>query len=75
MKDNNGPNEVALEYIRIFVFDDCLKIFQASKSQNIELGRIASDAMMDLLCIRYHREAIRNVPGYNLTYQELIEKV
>ena len=75
MKDKNGPNEVALEYIRIFVFDDCLKIFQASKSQDMELARIASDAMMDLLCIRYHREAIRNVPGYNLTYQELIEKV
>ena len=70
-----NPNEVALEYIRIFVFEDCLKIFQAHKSQDIELDRITADAMMDLLCIRYHREAIRNVPGYNLTYQELIEEV
>ncbi len=74
-QDLPNPIEVALEYIRIFVFDDCLKIFQASKSQDMELARIASDAMMDLLCIRYHREAIRNVPGYNLTYQELIEEV
>jgi hypothetical protein len=70
-----NPNEYALEAIRIFVFEDCLQILQASKSQNIELGRIASDAMMDLLCIRYHREAFKNAPGYNLTYQELIEKV
>ena len=72
MKD---PNEYALECIRLFVFDDCLKIFQASKSQDMELARIASDAMMDLLCIRYHREAFKAAPGYNLTYQELIEKV
>ncbi len=72
---NDGPNEVALEYIRIFIFDDCLKIHQECKSRDIDMAKIASDAMMDLLCIRYHREAIRNVPGYNLTYQELVEKV
>ena len=71
----SDPNKVAVEYIRIFIFDDCVKIFQASKSQDIELARIASDAIMDLLCIRYHREAFKAVPGYNLTYQELIEKV
>jgi hypothetical protein len=72
---NPHPNEVAVTYIRMFATQDCLEMFQASKSQSILLSRIASDAMLDLLCIRYHREAFKRVPGYNLTYQELIKKV
>ena len=77
MKDKKkDPNGYALESIRLFVMDDCINIFnEVGQSQTPELSRIAADAMMDLLCIRYHREAFKAAPGYSLTYQELIEKV
>ena len=77
MKDKHkDPNGYAIECIRLFLMDDCLQIFNTfGQSQTPELSRIAADAMMDLLCIRYHREAFKAAPGYSLTYQELIEKV
>ena len=76
MKDKKkDPNGYAIECIRMFLLDDSTAIFEASPVQNKELGKIAADAVLDLLCIRYHREAFKAAPGYSLTYQELIAKV
>ena len=76
MKDKKkDPNGYALECIRMFVVDDSTAIFKDSPVQSKELGKIAAEAVIDLLCIRYHREAFKAAPGYSLTYQELISKV
>lgn len=69
------PNGYALECIRLFVVDDSTAIFKASPSKTKELSDIAAYAIIDLLCIRYHREAFKNAPGYSMSYKELIEKV
>lgn len=74
--NKQDPNKYAVESVRQFISEDSMEILQMSpKRQTPELGKIAIDAMVDLLCIRYHREAQILVPGYSLTYDELRKKV
>jgi hypothetical protein len=74
--NKQDPNKFAVESVRQFISEDSMEILlMSSKRQTPELGKIAVDAMVDLLCIRYHREAQILVPGYSLTYDELRKKV
>jgi len=70
------PNKFAVESIRQFISEDTMEILLMSPNrQTPVLGKIAIDSMVDLLCIRYHREAQEYAPGYSLTYEELRKKV
>ena len=40
-----------------------------------ENSTITANAMCDLLCLKYHNDAKKLVPGYTLTYEELCQKV
>lgn len=74
--NKQDPNEYAVQQVRKFISEDCMQILLMSQnSQTLELRKIAIDAMVDLLCIRYHREAQKYAPGYSLTYDELRKKV
>lgn len=69
--------ERILEAIRAFVLEDCTNIKTTSKVGPFEpeLAKIAGNAMVDILCIRYHNEAKRNCENYNLTYEELCKEI
>jgi hypothetical protein len=74
--NKKDPNNFAVESIRQFISEDTMEIFLMSpKRQTPELWNIAVDAMVDLLCLQYHREAQILVSGYSLTYEELRKKV
>ncbi len=70
-------NQQVLETLRLFIKDDCIEIKKASRVGPIdaELAKISADAMIDLLCIRYHREAVQRCKNYSLTYEELCERI
>ena len=66
-----------LETIRLFIKEDVREITANSRPGPVDAGlaKIASDAMIDLLCIRYHNEAKRNCTNYTLTYEELCKRI
>jgi hypothetical protein len=66
-----------IEAIQAFILDDCTNIKAASKVGPVdpELAKIAGDAMIDLLCIRYHNEAKQRIKNYTLTYEELCKRI
>lgn len=77
MKKLDWSEKRILEAIRMFVLDDCKTIKAISKVGPVdaELAKIAGDAMIDLLCIKYHNEAKQKCENYKLTYEELCEKI
>ena len=66
-----------LETIRLFIKEDVREIMANSRPGPVDpvLAKIAGDAMIDLLCIRYHKEAQRNTKNYKLTYEELCKRI
>ena len=66
-----------LETIRLFIKEDVQEIMANSRPGPVDpvLAKIAADAMIDLLCIRYHKEAQQYTKNYKLTYEELCEKI
>ena len=77
MKKLDWSEKRILEAIRMFVLDDCTNIKAMSKVGPIdaELAKIAGDAMVDLLCIKYHNEARQNCQNYSYSYEELCKKI
>jgi hypothetical protein len=67
--------------VRAFIKEDATDIcansakYTCSPEQSREFGLLASNAMVDLLCIRYHNEAVRNCLNYKLTYEGLKARI
>lgn len=70
-------NQKILESVRQFILEDCGQIKGASRVGPVdaELAKISADAMIDLLCIRYHNEAIQRCENYSLTYKDLCKRI
>ena len=77
MKKLDWSEKNILETIRLFIKEDVREITANSRPGPVDpvLAKIAADAMIDLLCIRYHKEAQQNTKNYTLTYEELCEKI
>jgi len=77
MKRLDWSEKRILEAIRMFIMDDCKYIKLSSKVGPVdaELAKIAGDAMVDLLCIKYHNQAKQNCENYKLTYEELCKRI
>ena len=77
MKKLDWSEDDIIKSVRMFIRDDCTKIMRASRTGPVdaEIAKISGDAMVDLLCIRYHNEAKRNCTNYTLTYEELCKRI
>ena len=77
MKKLDWNEKRILETIRLFIKEDTFKLLANSKVAkfDLELAQLASSAMIDLLCIKYHNEAKRNCENYTLTYEELCKRI
>jgi hypothetical protein len=77
MKKLDWSEDDILKSVRMFIRDDCAKIMRVSNPGPVDpvLAKIASDSMIDLLCIKYHNEAKQNCQNYSLTYEELCKRI
>lgn len=81
MNKLDWSEEEIIQSVRLFIKEDANDIclgaakYTCSEQEAREFGLIASNAMVDILCIRYHNEAQRNCLNYKLSYEELKAKV
>jgi len=76
---NSEVIEIVREMIKMDVPNILLQGPRSNDPATMEFQRqnatITANAMCDLLCIKYHNDAKKLVPGYTLTYEELCQKV
>jgi hypothetical protein len=75
--------EEILAFIRTSTVDAAKRIVKESnkvckdfsKDQQKKVGKIAGDAIVDLLLIYQHRQAQKRCKNYTLTYEELCKRI